>query len=132
MNASAEPMLMIVPSVTRPHDVQGDPGAPHLAEERGLDGPLEVGRFNLPGGGERGGHGVVHPHVDGSELILDLAGGVLDGDEVGHVGGQGQAPLAVTLDLGDRRIEPGLAPGQDGHVPAVIGQGHRRRPPDPC
>ena len=32
-------------------------------------------------------HGIVHPHVDGAELLLDLLGGGLDGGGVGDVGG---------------------------------------------
>ena len=117
-------------AVAGSHHRQRGAGPPDLTEERDLDGPLEVRGGDVPAGREHRGHGVVHPHVDRSELGLDPVRGPVHLLGVGDVGGDGQGSTSLGAHVGRRPVQTRLPPGQKRDVVAVSGERDGGGPPD--
>ena len=60
-------------------------------------------------------HGVVDPHVDGTQLALDPLGRCLDGRGIGDVRRERERPSSGVPDLALRRREPVRAAGDQPH-----------------
>ncbi len=67
----------------------------------------------------------VDPDVDRAEFGLDPLGGRFDLVRVGDVGRDRQRDSTERDDLGGRRCEPDLSPGEQGDVGTTTGEGTR-------
>ena len=78
-------------AVPRGHPPQGRHGAVHGAQVGDLGGPPELLRRDRPERRHDAGAGVVDPHVDRPEAVLDGGRGVVHRLRIGHVDGDDEA-----------------------------------------
>ena len=94
------------------HLPQGGHGAVDVAEVADLGDPAVFVRVDLLERREHRGERHVHPHVDGSEFVLDAVGGGENLRLVGHIGRDQQGAAAAGADIPGGAGQSFLAAGQ--------------------
>ena len=115
--------------VARHHPVQRRHGAVHGAEVGHLRRPAELIGIDVDELREHGRHGVVHPHVDGTELAFGLLCRRLDRGGVGDVGRDHQRVTAQVVDLASGVTQAVLAAGEKRDTRAAPREGVGDRAP---
>jgi len=109
-------------AAARAHRAQRRHGPVHEPQIGDLGDPPELVRAHLPHRREHRGHGVVHPHVDGSERLLDLRRRREQLVGVGNVGRGAEGRGAQFLDLAPHVLEGLRVAGDQAELGAGAGE----------
>jgi len=103
----------------------------HVAHVGHVVDPLKLLGRHVLEAGEHRGHRVVHPHVDRSERLLHLWGGLLHRLVVGDIERDRQRDPTRILDVMRGAIQPALTACQQRHPIATRGELARHSPAHP-